>query len=92
MLYLFCNPVLVFLRIYGFLGLNHAIDTNDDERNRQNLAHVDGERGLEGFLDLLGVLYEEAEGEDIRQAEAEIPAGADFLRHLLMERPHDKKE
>ena len=54
----------------------HAPDAEDDERNGENLSHVDGQRGLEGFLYLLGVLNEEAEGEDIGQAEAEVPAGA----------------
>ena len=54
--------------IYLF-GPNHAIDTNDDKRYRENLSHIEWERGLEGFLNLLGVLNEEAEGKDIGQAE-----------------------
>ena len=77
--------------IYLF-GPNHAIDTNDDKRYRENLSHIEWEGGLEGFLDLLGVLDKEAESEDISQAEAEIPACADLLRHLLMQCPHDKEE
>ena len=77
---------------YILFGPNHTIDTNDDKGNRKDLTHVEWESGLEGFLDLLGVLDKEAEGEDIGQAEAEIPASADLLRHLLMQCPHDKEE
>lgn len=54
----------------------HTPDSQDDEGDGEDLAHVDWERGLEGLLDLLGVFDEEAEGEDIGQAEAEIPACA----------------
>ena len=56
--------------------LYHAPDAEDDEGNGENLSHVNGQRGLEGFLYLLSVLNEEAEGEDVGQAEAEVPAGA----------------
>ena len=66
------------------LGPEHAADTNDDEGDREDLTHVERQRGLEGFLDLLGVLDEETEGEDIRQTEAEIPACANLLRHTLV--------
>ena len=48
--------------------------------------------GWEGFLNLLGVFDEEAEGEDIRQAEAEVPACADLLRHSFVEYPHDTEK
>ena len=81
-----------YSRLSYFLGSYHTIDTNDDEWNTEDLSHVEWESGLEGFLNFLGVLDEEAEGEDIGQAEAEIPACADLLRHLLVERPHDKEE
>ena len=76
----------------GFLGSYHAIDAKDDEGDREDLAHVEWERGLEGLLDFLGVLDEEAEGEDIGQTEAEVPACADLLGHLLVEYPHDAEE
>ena len=49
-----------------FFGSYHAIDSKYDKRNRKDLSHVEWERGFEGFLDLLGVFDEEAEGEDIR--------------------------
>ena len=80
------NPCLFFLCFY------HAINAKYDEGNRKNLSHVDGERCLEGFLYLLGVFDEEAEGEDVCQAEAEVPTGANLLRHLLVELPHDDKQ
>ena len=69
-----------------------TIDADDDEGNGENLSHVDGQRGLEGFLNLLGVLDEEAEGEDVGQAEAEVPACANLLRPLLMQCPHNDKQ
>ena len=78
--------------LYLFLSFYHTIDTNDDEWYREYLSHIEWERGFEGFLNLLRVLNEEAEGEDVGQAEAEIPACADFLGHLLMQIPHDAKE
>ena len=78
--------------LLNFLGFYHAIDPKDDEGNRKDLSHVEWERGFEGFLDLLGVFDEEAEGEDIRQTKAEIPACANLLRHLLMQYPHHDKE
>ena len=43
----------------------HAIDTQDDEGDAENLAHIDGEGGFEGFLNFLGVFDKESEGEDI---------------------------
>ena len=57
----------------------HTNHSNENERNRQDLSHIKGEGGLKGFLDLLGVLDEEAEGEDIGQTEAEVPASTYFL-------------
>ena len=77
--------------IYLF-GPNHAINAKDDKRNAEDLSHIEWERSFEGFLDLLRVLDEEAESEDIRQAETEIPACTDLFRHLLMQCPHDKEE
>jgi len=43
----------------------HAIDTQDDEWDAKDLSHIDGKGSFEGFLNLLGVFDEEAEGEDI---------------------------
>ena len=58
------------------LRLYHAVDTDNDEGDGENLAHIYWQRRLKGFLDLLGVLYEEAEGEDVSQTEAKVPTGA----------------
>ena len=76
----------------GLLGPHHAPYADDDEGNGEYLSHIDGQRGLEGFLDFLGILDEEAEGEDIGQAEAEVPACANLLRPLLMQCPHNDKQ
>jgi len=75
-----------------FLSPYHTVDTDDDEGDGEDLSHVDGQGGLEGFLKLLRVLYQETEGEDVRQTEAEVPARADFLGPLLMQCPHDDKQ
>ncbi len=37
------------------------ISTDEDERDAENLSHVDRQGGLEGHLNLFGVLDEEAE-------------------------------
>ena len=89
------NPCLFFLCFY------HAINAKYDEGNRKNLSHVDGERCLEGFLYLLGVFDEEAEGEDVCQAEAEVPTGTHLwvlgagcwvLVTSLIDCPHDAEQ
>jgi len=69
------------------LRLYHAIYTENDERYREYLPHVYRQRCFESFLYLLRILDEEAEGEDVGQAEAEIPARADLLWHPLVEHP-----
>ena len=78
--------------ILFLLGLNHTIRSQNDEWDRENLTHIDWERCFEGFLYLLGVFDEEAEGENICKAEAEIPTCANLLRHLLVEIPHDDEK
>ena len=70
----------------------HAPGSEDNEWYGEYLSHVEWERGFEGFLNLFRVFDEETESEDIRQAEAEVPACADLLWHLLVECPHDKEE
>ena len=65
--------------VFSFAGSLHAVHAEDDKRDGENLTHIDGQRCLEGFLYLLGVLDKETEGEDIRQTEAEIPACANLL-------------
>ena len=52
----------------------HEIEADEDERDAEPLAHVEGHAILEADLILLEELYEEAEGEDLRHAEAEEEA------------------
>ena len=80
-------------------GSHHAVDADDDEGDGEDLSHVDGQRGFEGFLNLLGVLDEEAEGEDVGQTEAEVPACAHVeglmllaVGELLVDAPHNHKQ
>lgn len=49
----------------------HEIEADEDERDAEPLAHVEGHALLEVHLVLLEELYKEAEGEDLRQAKAE---------------------
>ena len=87
-----CIALLYSLELYSrvslfsFEGSQHAVHAEDDKRDGEYLTHIDGQRCLEGFLYLLGVLDEETEGEDIRQTEAEIPARTYLLGHTLVER------
>ena len=77
----------------------HADQSDNDKRNRENLSHVDRQGFLETLLYLFGVLDEEAESEDVRQAEAKIPACAYYwhlavsfwLLALLIDSPHDNE-
>ena len=62
----------------------HTDDANYDKGNGEDLSHIDRQGSLEALLYLLGVLDEEAEGEDIRQAEAKVPASANLLRHAFV--------
>ena len=74
------------------MALQHTDDSNDDKGDAQYLSHIYGQRGFEGFLNLLGVFNEEAECKDIRQAEAEVPSRAYLLWHTLVEIPHETKQ
>ena len=72
--------VVQFRQVAGFAHLfacpDHAIDAKNNERNAEELPHVEEHARLEAHLNVFGVLDEEAEGEDERDAEAEIEAFA----------------
>lgn len=70
----------------------HANHTDDDERNGEQLPHIEEHLLLKGFLYVLGVLDEEAEREDKGKAEAEKEASAYPLFVLLIEVPAYKEE
>ena len=57
-----------------FSGSQHTSHTDDDKGNGENLSHIEWQACLKGFLYLLGVFDEEAEGKDIGEAETEEPA------------------
>jgi len=73
--------VIITLFRFSVLGFYHTDDANDDKGNRKNLSHIDRQGFLETLLYLFGILDEEAESEDVRQAEAKVPASANLLRH-----------
>ena len=62
---------------------DEAPHADGDEGQGEYLSHVYGQAGLEGLLYLLGVLNEEAEGEDEGEAEAEVESLAHALRPQL---------
>ena len=61
--------------------LYHAPCTDDNEGNRQQLSHVEKHAFFKCLLHFFRVFDEEAEGEDIGQAETEIEAGAHLRNH-----------
>ena len=81
---------------FRFLCPQHTIGTDEDEGDGEQLTHVEKHVGLPGFLHVLGVFNEEAEGEDIGQAESEIPARSHaWLASLLasfVDSPHDEEQ
>ena len=77
-------------------GFQHTINPDDDERNGEQLAHIEQHVSLPSLLHVLCVFDEEAESEDIEEAESEIPArshfrGVGFLTSLI-NCPHDKEQ
>lgn len=51
-----------------------------NERNTENLSHVERQSRLEVYLNYLRKLNEKAEGEDEREAKAEVKARSYLLR------------
>ena len=51
---------LCFLLRDHFLCVQDAQNTDDDKRDRQQLSHIQRHVGLESFLDIFGILDEEA--------------------------------
>ena len=57
-------------------GFQHTINPDDDERNGEQLAHIEQHVSFPGFLHILGILDEEAEGEDQGQHQSEVKTGS----------------
>lgn len=70
----------------------HRPHTQRDEREAENLPHIDGEGGLESLLHFLRVLDEEAEREDQRQAKAEVKPRAHLFGVPLVDEEDDEEE
>ena len=84
--------LLLASELFNHVGASHADYAEDDERNAEQLAHVERHRGLERFLYVLGELDEEAGGEDERYAEAEEEARAHALWLFTVQIPADEEE
>ena len=54
----------------------HAVCTDGNKRNTEQLSHIKRHTSLESHLNVFGELYEEAGGEDIRQTETKEEACA----------------
>jgi hypothetical protein len=74
------------------VSANHAGHADDDERDAENLSHIQRHARFECHLNVFGVFDEEAEGEYQREAEAEKEACADLFGVLAVEIPADEKE
>ena len=58
----------------------HAGDAEEDVGNAEDLSHVEEHLALETYLDVLGPLNEEAEGEDEGEHQSEVPAATYRVR------------
>ena len=70
----------------------HAGNSDDDEGQAEQLAHVEKHARFEVDLNVFGVFDEEPEGKDERKAQAEEEAGSYFLGALFVEMPAYEKE
>ena len=69
----------------------HAADTNQDERDGEQLPHVQEHALLKADLIFLDELNQYAAGEDDGEAVAEEESGADFLLQTPVEPPAEAK-
>ena len=84
---LFCLIQLLFRLTFLLLGSVHTIDAQCDERDTQNLSHVNRQTCLEGFLYFLGLFNEESGNENISETETEIKSGTYLLRIFTIKYP-----
>ena len=56
--------------------MEDAQDTDDDKRNRQQLSHIQRHVGFESFLDVFGILDEEAGRKHQGEAQSEVESAA----------------
>jgi len=84
--------VFCFKFLSSLWARGYAPNANEDERNAQYLSHVHRQTGLEGYLNLLRIFDEEAEGEDEGEAKSEVETGAYALRSFLLVDEEDDEE
>ena len=65
-------------------GFQHTINPDDDERDGEQLPHIEEHISFPSLLHVLRVFYQEAESEDIGEAESEIPACSNSWRTSLL--------
>ena len=75
-----------------FFSSPHAENAQQDERNAQELTHIEKHSILEIHLILLGVLNEDSAGENQEEAEAKEETCAHSLGIFLVEIPSYEEE
>ena len=86
------TKILFRSQLFHPFSTPHAGNAKDDERNAQQLAHVENHARLEVYLYILGVFYEEAERENEGETQAEIETSAHLFGGSLVEMQHDEEE
>ena len=74
------------------LASQQAVETDDNKRNAEYLAHVEPLPGLEVHLVFLYQFYQYAEGEDDRQTEAEEEARPRAALMIAVNGQHHEEE
>ena len=84
--------LLLASELFNHVGASHADYAEDDERNAEQLAHVEHHRCFKRFLYVLGELDEEAGGEDERYAQSEEEARAHAFGVFAVQVPAYEEE
>ena len=82
----------VLLCWFELLSVENAQDADDDKRNRQQLSHIQRQVSLESFLDVLGVLDEEACCKHQGEAQSEVESAAHHVAMLAIDEIDDHEE
>lgn len=84
--------LLLFHHLRSLETGSNAPNSKNDERNAQYLSHVHRQTSLESYLNLLGIFYEETEGEYQGQTKAKVKTCTHTLRASPLIYEEDKEE